>query len=367
MLALLSLLACTSDYDLKPGPVNVNPNDVTECPFVQVEDTPFYRYDCNPVFPPTGNPDAAWAADVANVTFAVTEVLEHPFYEAWYVGANENDEGYSGIGYAVSPDGTNWTTHPQNPVFQETTANAWDGDSMANLQVVWDPSRAAYVMVYQGINFGRNTWGMGVATSPDGVSWQKQAGNPVVDFTALDSTLHWCWPLGLTASGDGSYTGYVAAQSLNEAEYWMGMQQCEVYRVQSSGLGTWSVGMAPMLSTDAEGAWDDTGFISIAIEELDGVTYMFYVGFGGWEPHDGYLTAVGNYLGYARLVGGTWERLGRVPLHMTDAGEVSAVAARRVGSRIHLWVTDSYPAAEGEGDRRVGVGYFLFDPNASAE
>jgi hypothetical protein len=368
MPALLALLACASDYNLKNGPVDVNPGDVTACPFTQVEDTPFYRYDCNPVFPAQGNPDAAWASDVVDVTFAVTEVMEHPFYQAWYVGANESSDGYSGIGYAVSPDGTGWTTHPQNPVFQETAANAWDGDTMAGLQVVWDATRAAYVMVYQGINFGRNTWGMGVATSPDGVTWEKQAGNPVVDFTTQLTDLHWCWPLGLTASGDGNYTGYIAGQPIYDIwdpEYYEGRQTCDVYRVQSTGLGTWTVEPTPVFGAAANGAWDDTGFTSIAIEELDGVTYMFYVGFGDWEQHTGYVSASGTFLGYATLEGGSWVRQGRVPLNMTTDGDVRAVAARRVGTRIHLWVTDAYPGEDAAADPQAGVGYFLFDPNAT--
>ena len=59
------------------------------------------------------------------------------------------------MGYAISSDGTNWETHPNNPLF-ESDPNAWDKDSVAGQVIVWDPIDKQYVMAYQGFTSG--TW-----------------------------------------------------------------------------------------------------------------------------------------------------------------------------------------------------------------
>ena len=41
-------------------------------------------------------------------------------------------------------------------------------------------------------------------------------------------------------------------------------------------------------------------------------------------------------------------------------GDIGTVAARTVGSRIHLWVTDEWDGAP-------GVGYFIYDPLGTME
>jgi hypothetical protein len=48
-----------------------------------------------------------------------------------------------------------------------------------------------------------------------------------------------------------------------------------------------------------------------------------------------------------------------IPVNMTEEGEVSAVAANTVGTRIHLWITDNYDGVQ-------AVGYFLYDPDQAA-
>ena len=58
--------------------------------------------------------------------------------------------------------------------------------------------------------------------------------------------------------------------------------------------------------------------------------------------------------------GNTWTKTGGViPVHQTNSGDVTSVAAHTVGSRIHLWITDEY-------DGQDGVGYYLFDPVQAA-
>jgi hypothetical protein len=94
--------------------------DVTECPFSTVPGTQISSYDCNPVF---SNTNEDWSG-VGSVGFYATEVLGHAFYQMWYTSSGSQEFGDFGIGYAVSSDGTNWNTHPNNPLF-ENDPTAW--------------------------------------------------------------------------------------------------------------------------------------------------------------------------------------------------------------------------------------------------
>ena len=200
------LVSCTSEYDLTGERPDVDPGEVTECGFTGVSGAYISSYDCNPVFTTTGE---VQAADVGSVAFHTTEVLGHPFYQIWYVGFPEGG-GYGtySLGYAVSGDGTTWDTHPQNPLVASEGGNAWDRDIMDGVQIVWDDSGSRYVASYQGARVGTDpafdpsVFGLGILTSPDGVTWTKHPGNPVIDFTADPFAVEprVCWPLSLTSS-----------------------------------------------------------------------------------------------------------------------------------------------------------------------
>ena len=344
-----SLFGCAQDYALEATPVDVNPGDVVECGFTEVEGTDFSSYDCNPVFTTTDEP---WAEDIGGVAFAVTEVLGHPFFQAWYIGFPSDSYGEYGLGYAVSPEGTDWTPHPDNSLLGASATGAWDHDMMDAPQVVWDPESEQYVMLYQGYNIGEGLWGLGVATSVDGLAWTRLPTNPVVDFAAPTDGVGWCWPLGLSLGSVAGFTGYMAGYSgRNDA--------CEMYRVDGADVRTWVTRDEVVFPAGDAGEWDDEGFASVAVAELDGQRWLFYAGFGTWvdHPEEGYRSGEDAYFGYAKEVDGAWVRQGRVPIHTSEPGQVRAVAARTVGSRIHLWVTDDYEGGS-------GIGYFLFAPGS---
>jgi len=112
------------------------------------------------------------------------------------------------------------------------------------------------------------------------------------------------------------------------------------------------------MRSGSPGSWNDQGFISVAVAFLDGTFHMFYVGFGDWEDHVTYRSSLHQFLGMATSSNGVdWNRHDEiVPVNQTEKGEVGSVAAWRVGSRIHLWISDVW-------DGESGVGYFLFDPD----
>ena len=350
MLALSASVGCEQDYNLSDHP-DVDPADITECGFTAVEGTDVRSYDCNPVLTTTGE---AWANTLGSTAFAVTEVLGHPFYQMWYIGLPSADAtSQYGLGYAVSDSGTSWSSHPAAPLLSPSSANAWDGSRRDSLQVIWDDSASQYVMLFQGYNLNTDQWGLGAATSPDGVFWATHPNNPVLDLgQGVGLVLGWCWPLGLQRGEVVGYTGYMAGYTRPNGP-------CEMFSLSSSDGNSWIPSDRVVLPVGPEGAWDDEGIISVAVTELDGVHHMFYVGFGAWVVQGSYRNSAQHFLGHATSTDGlTWTKDPEpLPLHRTFIGEVGSVSATTVGNRIHLWLTDIY-------DGESAVGYFLYEPGA---
>ena len=364
------LTACSVDYELTGERPDVNPGDVTECPFTQIEGTDFQSYDCNPVF---SNTNENWGGDVGSVGFYATDVMGHPFYQMWYTSNSSDQFGGFGMGYAISSDGTNWDTHPNNPLF-ETDPDAWDQDSVAGQVIVWDPLEKEYVMAYQGFTLGtgeidwdtfetdNGTWGIGIATSPDGVNWTKSAKNPVINFTEdfdvlAGAKITPCWPLTITLNRRG-FRGYIAASKSEDA--FLGEAACHIYAMNGVDAETWMIDdSAPVF--EAGGTHDRMGVASASVVELNGIQYMFYTGFTDWTQYDGYQTATNITVNLATSTdeGVTWTRDANNPLPLSTTGVVSDVAAQVIGDRIHLWVTDNY-------DGQSAVGYFLYEPQIEA-
>lgn len=349
---LLLVVGCAPDYEVVPKPVDVNPGDVTECGFTRVEGTAFYAYDCNPVFDTTGED---WAPSVGSVAFNVTYVMDHPFYQLWYVAYDETQEHY-GLGYAISSNGTDWEPHDANPLLTEEGADDFERDVMQANQVVWDPLQDKYVMIYSGLDLsGGSDGGTGVVTSPDGVSWTRIDANPVLNAnrTGVDGVEGWCWPLDINLGSVAGYTGYMAGSGRRGA--------CEGYRFDASRPDLWDIDPVVAFPAGDEGEWDDEGLISLNEAILGDTHYLFYVGFGAWTNQGSVRVATNAYLGMATSSHGrTWTKDPTpIPVNTTEDGQVSAVGAVTVGSRIHLWVTDQY-------DDHSAVGYFLYDPEAAA-
>lgn len=350
LLLPLALGGCEQEYNLAQ-PVDVNPGDVTECGFTRVDDTAFYRYDCNPVFTAT---DEDWAPNVGSMAFNVTYVMGHPFYQLWYV-AYDNDDSYA-MGYAVSNNGTDWEPYPDNPLIDQDGAKGFERDVMQANQVLWDPTRSRYVMIYSGLDLtGSSDGGTGIMTSPDGLDWTRIDANPIFNAsdTGVSGVVGLCWPLDINLLGNGDYTGFIAGTRSRSGP-------CESYRLDGSGPSDWEIDPDVAFPAGDDGDWDDEGLISLNEAELDGDDYLFYVGFGDWTDQGSVRVATNAYLGWARSDDGDdWEREpDPIPIHMTEEGEVSAVGAVTVGGRIHLWVTDNY-------DGETGVGLFLYDPEAA--
>ena len=353
--------AACSKYE-PPVLPDVDPQRVTGCSFTQDAYTPVSIYDCNPVFTST---EEEWMESLGSVGFYAKQVLGHPFYQLWYTSVAEGFGNYA-LGYAVSDDGVTWYSHPENPLLG-VDPTAWDKDSMSSQVIVWDPIEAEYVMAYQGFTLGdeqsnSGIWGLGVATSIDGVSWEKSAANPVINFSEMSTengdAISPCWPLTISVDSRGSFRGYIAANST--ADLLMGETICNIYSIDGLNADTWVINdTAPVLSGSE--FYDNRGVTSASVVELNGTQYMFYIGFSDWLQNQGYQTAINTSLNIATSTdgGNTWIKDPNNPLPITmnfsQTGTASGVAAQVIGDRIHLWVTDTY-------DGEQAIGYFLYEP-----
>ena len=82
----------------------------------------FVPYRGNPVFAGTGRD--TWDRKIRERGYILRE---GDTYHLWYTGYNHNrsDAHYANtmsLGYATSPDGLRWTRHPDNPIFDKSSA-----------------------------------------------------------------------------------------------------------------------------------------------------------------------------------------------------------------------------------------------------
>jgi hypothetical protein len=101
-------------------------------------------------------------------------IREDGGYKLWYTGYDGTAHGRRMLGLATSPDGVTWTRHTENPLVRDL----WVEDVM----VVKDGGR--YLMFSEGENDRAQ-----LLTSPDGVTWDRvgrldvrlTSGNPISD------------------------------------------------------------------------------------------------------------------------------------------------------------------------------------------
>jgi hypothetical protein len=118
-------------------------------------------------------------------------------YVMYYMGT---DGGNEFIGLAYSDNGTHWTGYINNPVLSPGAAGDWDNTGVGYCSVINLPG--SWQMWYGG---GPNTkYGIGYATSPDGIFWQKSPGNPI--FHKND---------GIPWRNDRTYTPWVVYDAAN--------------------------------------------------------------------------------------------------------------------------------------------------------
>ncbi len=237
-------------------------------------ETGWTKYEGNPVLP-KGSP-GQWDAGAAGPPVVA---FDGTTYRMWYGGGSGSLT--QNIGLATSPDGVTWTKHPGNPVLLRGAPGTWDGFEMWPMAAVFDGT--LYHLWYSA--FAGPTQQVertGYATSPDGVTWTKYEGNPIL-------------PAGPPGSWDdlGATMGGVLLENGVYRLWYCGARQGGPlkagYATSRDGV-TWDKWPEPVLEPSASG-WDLR--INPGPVVFDGIAYhMWYTGFGGSGPQIGHAVSL---------------------------------------------------------------------------
>jgi len=97
-------------------------------------------------------------------------------YKMWYT-CQRSVSSEIRICYAASPDGVHWAKNA-SPVLNATGfAPDWDSEGVSSPSVLYDGR--VYGLWYSGFSASQSTQ-IGYATSADGITWTRAAGNPVL-------------------------------------------------------------------------------------------------------------------------------------------------------------------------------------------
>jgi predicted GH43/DUF377 family glycosyl hydrolase len=101
-------------------------------------------------------------------------IHENGIYKMWYTGLlymwYTKLIVLEQIGYATSPDGLNWTKYPGNPVLPYGPVGSLNDKWVFRPVVI--STGSSYTMYYSSLS-QTGTYGIGMATSNDGISWKK--------------------------------------------------------------------------------------------------------------------------------------------------------------------------------------------------
>ncbi len=231
---------------------------------------------------------------------------------------------YNSMSMGLSPDGTTWFVYDKNPVLQPGDPTAFDEDGILSGSVIHNGTE--YLMYYSGQNASHID--IGLATSPDGFTWMKYSGNPVVTRGPVGS-----WDSLFAAFPQVIYDGGV---------YYMwyggynGRHSQTGFAISTDGINWTKYGGNPVLVPGDPGSWEDLGASVAGIVKKDTLYYMLY---RGNNQHEGRV-----YLGLATSSDRVhWVKYGGNPVvnpgspGQWDAYQLSGATLLFHNNKFHLW------------------------------
>jgi len=207
-------------------------------------------------------------------------------YHMWYTG---QAKGHSAIGYAVSSDGVLWTRMSDKPVLAPEAA--WEKGAVMCPHVIWDPVTKLYRMWYSaGDQYEPDA--IGFATSRDGLSWERHAGNPVFKpDRAHPWEQHKVTGAQIEKHGDWYLMFYIGFRDVDHAQIGLARSR--------DGISGWQRYEANPIIRPGNGEWDhDACYKPYAI--FDGQKWLlWYNGRHGGLEQIGVAIHAGEDLGFA--------------------------------------------------------------------
>lgn len=196
-----------------------------------------------------------------------------PNYSGWYNGQTGLDD-YK-IGRMSSTDyGVTWSKYVSNPVLSPGGVGTWDHSYIKDPSVQWDGSQ--YVMYYTGYN--GSTFGIGRATSSDGITWTKDASNPVITPSGTGDETNGCYFPNVL---------YIPTRSPSWLMWYQGFPAGAtpvspngiVMRFADSTDGVTWTKRGTVLTAGTAGAFDDSGIGTGGVVHDSGTFHVYFAGY----------------------------------------------------------------------------------------
>lgn len=228
------------------------------------------RYEGNPIFSPRAD---AW--DSSRVEH-LTVVQEDGRFLAWYAGEADNDRRWR-IGYAESGDGVSWS-RAQGPALDVGSPGSWDSFFVIPAAVLREDSGHRMMYYWGGSDpFDVRTWKVGLATSDDGLRWQKYAENPIFEGRR-DS-----WETGIldmdVVKVDGAYyMFYQGSELFYEGDEVVSDRTRLGLAISPDGIRWQRMGAEPFFDNGPPGSWDAQWTEGPVLLQIDDAWLMYYMG-----------------------------------------------------------------------------------------
>jgi predicted GH43/DUF377 family glycosyl hydrolase len=230
-------------------------------------------------------PPGSW--DETGIVYPMV-IKDGATYKMWYTGLNSSVISPYRIGYATSPDGIVWTKSLLNPIFGLGTPSSWDDTRVYMASVIYNGT--TYKMWYTGNDDSNDR--IGYATSPDGVTWTRYAGNSCPgtsgDGCVLNIGSPGSWDnIGVrkpTVVYDGAsyhmwYSGY------DSANWRIG------YATSPDGIAWTKNAANPVVDLGPLGTWDDFGIAESGAYYDGSIFHLWYSSGDAIVTRTGYATS----------------------------------------------------------------------------
>lgn len=214
-------------------------------------------------------------------TFVDEDGGEPYAYQMWYNGFDcRPAEAVRAIGYVVSHDGSNWVRPVEEPVLATGGPGDWDQSWVHLPNVLYDAGEDLYRMWYAG-GSGNGPNNIGLATSRDGMNWEKHPG-----------------PLELRRPGEGSTINCGVIHNGTHYEMWFSLwdgARWDIHYARSLDGVVWTRPQSSQVVIPFEGAWNDAGTCNPKVH-FDGVSYRaWYTGDCRNVAGDSWLTGTAEF------------------------------------------------------------------------
>ena len=222
-------------------------------------------------------------------------------------------------------DGVHWTKHPANPVLDVGPQGAWDDTLVGEPRVL--RTETGFHMLFVGFDGTKEGsgyshfygYGLGAATSEDGIVWQRQSDGPALKLAGKEFGM--LWHGGVIEQGQ-----YVTYYTLGNTL--AGRTGSRIYRAASPDGKTWTPDDKPALDLGKPGSYDDYDVLGPSLLVENGVYKMWYTAGGG--------PGTGMTIAYATSPDGiTWTKYEKNPVMAEKGAYYPAVL--KVGETYMMW------------------------------